>query len=183
MDLITYVIGFVVCYFGFGFSWWMSLLIALVAPIVFGLVMLLIGIQIGGISSLIEKIKERRRKPYPETTRGVYSDGGSLSTEGPMTYETTKVPITQAQPTLSMLAELEKERKRQSNSFGIWSLVLGIIGIFWWPAVCGIIAVVLGVVQFRRRITKRSVAGFTLGVVDIVLGLLYYLLGLSSFVF
>jgi len=189
MDLIIYVIGFLVCYFGFGFSWWMSLLIALVAPIVFGLVMLLIGIQIGGISSLIEKIKERRRKPYPETTRGadyeaiepweeekipqvikaegfirdtlergictraelnqqgkllgyseatigkalnslleddeiekiargVHSKVGRLSTQGPMTYETTKVPITQTQPTLSMLAELEKNAKDNPIALG-----------------------------------------------------------------
>jgi len=238
MELIIYVIGFLVCYFAFDFSWWMSLLIALVAPIIFSLVVPLISIPIIGISALIDKIKERRRKPYPETTweadyeamelwgeekipqvikaerfimdtlereaytraelnqqgellgyseatigralnsllegneieriaRGVYSKVGSLSTEGPMTYETAKVPITQTQPTLSMLAELEKERKRQSNAFGGWSLVLGIIGIFIGPV--AVAAIVLGALQFRRHVSKCSIAGLILGIIGVIL--------------
>lgn len=238
MELIIYVIGFLVCYFVFDFSWWMSLLIALVAPIIFSLVVPLISIPIIGISTLIDKIKEHRRKPYPETTweadyeaiepweeekipqvikaerfimdtlergaytraelnqqgellgyseatigralnslleddkieriaRGVYSKVGSLSSEGPMTYETTKVPITQTQPTLSMLAELEKERKRQSNTLGIWSLVLGLIGIFIGPV--AVAAIVLGALQFKRHVSKCSIAGLILGIVGVIL--------------
>jgi len=242
MELLIYVIGFLVCYFVFDFSWWMSLLIALAFPVALGILMFVANMSIGGtiwgISALIEKIKERRRKPYPETTweaayeaiepreeeripqvitaerfimdtleggaytraelnqqgqllgysettigralnslledgeieriaRGVYSKVGSLSTEGPMTYETTRVPTTQTQPTLSMLAELEKERKRQSNTFGIWSLVLGLIGILIGPV--AVAAIVLGALQFKRHVSKCSTAGLILGIIGVIL--------------
>jgi len=242
MPLIIYGIGFAICYFVFDLSWWKSLLIALAFPAALGIVMSIVGTSIGGtlwgISALIEKIRGRRRKPYPETTwgadyeaiepweeekipqvikterfimdtlergaytraelnqqgellgyseatigralnslleddkieriaRGVYSKVGSLSTEWPMTYETTKVPTTQTQPTLSMLVELEKERKRQSNTLGIWSLVLGLIGIFIGPV--AVAAIVLGALQFKRHVSKCSIAGLILGIVGVIL--------------
>ena len=78
---------------------------------------------------------------------------------------------------------VEAPRIRQSNAFGTWSLVLGIAGFFWWPAVLGIIAVVLGAVQWRRHVSKRSIAGFTLGIVNIVLAVFWYTTGLMPSIF
>ena len=74
-------------------------------------------------------------------------------------------------------------RIRQSNALGTWSLILGIAGFFWWGAVLGIIAVVLGAVQWRRHVSKRSIAGFTLGIVDIVLAVFFYTTGLMPSIF
>jgi len=60
--------------------------------------------------------------------------------------------------------------KRQVKTFGFWSLVLGIPGVFL--PVAGIpffvTAVILGVLQFRRRVSKCSIAGFALGLAGVV---------------
>ncbi|MFC1957012.1 hypothetical protein ACFLVY_01785 [Chloroflexota bacterium] len=74
-------------------------------------------------------------------------------------------------------------RIQQSNAFGTWSLILGIAGFFLWGVVLGIIAVVLGAVQWRRHVSKRSIAGFTLGIVDIVLAVFWYTTGLMPSIF
>jgi len=76
------------------------------------------------------------------------------------------------------VVQMEKERKKQSNTLGIWSLATGIIGVFWWPEALGVAAVVLGVLQFRRHMSKCAIAGFTLGIVDIVLALVFQAQGL-----
>jgi hypothetical protein len=81
------------------------------------------------------------------------------------------------------LIEAKAEKRRRSNVFGTWSLVLGIAGFFWWPAVLGIIALVLAILQFRRHVSKRSIAGLTLGIVDIVLAFVWYSLGLMPTIF
>lgn len=240
MELLIFIIAFLVCYFHFDFSWWVSLLIAFGAPIAVGLVVWVVGLPFIGISTLIEKIKERRQKPYPEqlwrdtyqvveqeedeiffhgraesfimymidkgirtraglneqgeafgypaTTisraltnlldsgeleimaRGVYSRGHGIPAERPMLEEASRQQIRDAERVAAMMLEIEKQRKRQSNTFGIWSLVLGIIGIFTFPVpVLAIAAIILAALQFRRHTSKCSIAGLVLGIVGVAL--------------
>ncbi len=60
--------------------------------------------------------------------------------------------------------------KRQVKTFGFWSLVLGIPGIFlpFTGIPFFVTAVILGVLQFRRRVSKYSIAGFALGLAGVV---------------
>ena len=103
------------------------------------------------LSNLVETRKIKK------ITRGVYSIAG----------EATETPIGETQPTLTMPLEIEEERKKQSNTFGIWSLVLGIIGIFAGPV--AIAAIVLGALQFKRHVSKCSIAGLVLGIIGTIL--------------
>ena len=66
---------------------------------------------------------------------------------------------------------------------GILSLLFGIIGIFWWGAVLGIVAVVLAILQFRRHTSKIAIAGLCLGIVDFILAAIWYDLGLMPSIF
>jgi len=239
MPLLIYGIGFAVCYFLFDLSWWMSLLIALAFPAVLELAIFAIGVPIAGISALVEKIKERRQRPYPEVNwadayevveeqerqeipsvvkaesfimymmdkgihtraelneqgetfgyseatigralnnlmeageikriaRGIYSKVSSIPGEKLMPEELTKPQIGEAEKIASLLLEIEKQRKKQSNTFGIWSLVLGIVGIptFFVP-VAAIAAIALGALQFRRHVSKCSIAGLVLGIIGV----------------
>jgi len=167
MELLVYGIGFVICYFVIGFNWWTSLLIALAFPAALGIAVYVIGVPLlgitTGIGALTNKIKQRRQGRHPEPT-----------------WENVPEPIEsqEREMPLPARAEIADKRKEKSNAFGIWSLVLGVIGVFWWPEVFGVAAVVLGVLQFRRHINKRAIAGFTLGVVDIVIAVVFNLLGL-----
>ena len=81
------------------------------------------------------------------------------------------------------LIEAKAEQLRKSNAFGTWSLILGITGLFWWTAVLGIIAIILAILQFRRHVSKRSIAGLTLGIVDVALAIYWYSVGLMPTVF
>jgi hypothetical protein len=197
MLFLVYGIGFVICYFLIGFNWWMSLLIALAFPAALGIAMDVIGVPllgiITGIGAVISKIKRRRQERHSEPTwENVSEPIEPQEREMPLVtraeyfqdhiQESTSEPQMRVpQPNLLTTAEIEKKRKEKSNTFGIWSLVLGIIGVFWWPEAFGVAAVVLGVLQFRRHINKRAIAGFTLGVVDIVLAVVFHLLGLYPF--
>ncbi|MFC2047492.1 hypothetical protein ACFLTK_04385 [Chloroflexota bacterium] len=71
----------------------------------------------------------------------------------------------------------------KSRILGILSLSFGIIGIFWWPAVLGIVTVILAILQFRRRTSKIAIAGFCLGVIDFILAALWYDSGLMPSIF
>ena len=71
----------------------------------------------------------------------------------------------------------------KSKIFGILSMLFGIIGLFWWGAVLGIIAVVLAVLQLRQRTNKIAVVGLCLGVIDFILAALWYDLGLMPSIF
>ncbi len=109
---------------------------------------------------------------------GVYSKVAQL-TDQDYTRESTGPLQTRAtQPTPLTTARIAEEHKKKSNAFGTSSLVLGIISLIFWPEVTGTAAIVLGVLQFRRHATKRAIAGFTLGVVGIVLAVVFDLLGL-----
>ena len=221
MPLLLYAIGFAVCYWLFDLSWWMSLLTALAFPVFFSMAMVIIGMPIGGIAALVEKIKERRQKPYPEMSgKGAYevveqseeevpevvkaerlimsllSTGictrGELNEQGEMLgYSKAMITralnnlledgeieriargvyskaasVTESQASLLMQSEAQRERKRQSNAFGVWSLVLGIIGIFVGPV--AIAAIILGALQFKRHVSKCSIAGFVLGIIGTI---------------
>ena len=109
---------------------------------------------------------------------GVYSKVAQLTDQDYTRESTSPLQTRATQPTPLTTAEIAKERKKKSNTFGTWSLVLGIISLIFWPEVTGTAAVVLGVLQFRRHVTKRAIAGFTLGVVGIVLAVVFNLLGL-----
>jgi hypothetical protein len=167
MPILLYGIGFIICYFVIGFNWWMSLLIALAFPAALGIAMFVIGVPFAGImvgiGALINKIKQRRRERHPEPTWENVSE--------PIEPQEREMP-------LAARAEIAEERKERSNKFGTWSLVLGIISLIFWPEATGTAAVVLGVLQFRRHATKRAIAGFTLGVVGIILAVVFDLLGL-----
>jgi len=102
--------------------------------------------------------------------RGVYSKVSSIPGEKFMPEEVTKPQIGKAEEIVAMLLEIEKQRTKQSNTLGIWSLALGIIGIFtFFLPVAAIAAIVLGVLQFRRHITKCSIAGLVLGIMAVAL--------------
>ena len=167
MPLLVYGIGFAICYFLIGLNWWMSLLIALAFPAALELAMFVIGVPLAGImagvGAVINKIKQRRRGTHPEATWENVSE--------PIEPREREIP-------LATTVEIAKERKEKSNKFGTSSLVLGIISLIFWPEVTGTAAIVLGVLQFRRHVTKRAIAGFTLGVVGIVLAVVFDLLGL-----
>jgi len=169
MEFLICGIGFVICYFVIGLNWWMSLLIALAFPVALGIAMYLIGVPLvgimSGIGALINKIKQRRQERHPEPTWENVSE--------PIERQEREIP-------LAARAEIAEERKERSNKFGTWSLVLGIISLIFWPEVTGTAAVVLGVLQFRRHATKRAIAGFTLGVVGIVIAVVFNLAGLYS---
>lgn len=167
MELLVYGIGFAICYFAIGLNWWMSLLAALAFPAALDIAIWVIGVPLFGISAgigaLINKIKQRRQERHPEPTWENVSE--------PIEPQEREMP-------LAARAEIPDERKERSNRFGTWSLVLGIISLIFWPEVTGTAAVVLGILQFRRHATKRAIAGFTLGVVGIVLAVVFALGGL-----
>jgi Na+-transporting methylmalonyl-CoA/oxaloacetate decarboxylase gamma subunit len=170
MPLLVYGIGFLICYFLIGFNWWMSLLIALAFPAALEIVMFVIGMPLVGImvgiGTVIDKIKQRRRQRHPESTWENVSE--------PIEPQESEVPVVAT-------AEIAKERKKKSNTFGTGSLVLGIVSLIFWPEVTGTAAIVLGVLQFRRHANKRAIAGFTLGVVGVVLAVVFHLLDLLAY--
>jgi len=71
----------------------------------------------------------------------------------------------------------------KSQGFGIASLTVSIIGILWWPAVLGIIAIILAILQFRKNKTKIAFAGLIIGVLDYLQAGIGYYLGLSQSIF
>jgi len=102
--------------------------------------------------------------------RDIYYRIGARVQENDIVEEPASEQATDAHRLTSMLFELEKERKKQSNTFGIWSLVLGIIGIFtFFGLAISIAAIILGILQFRRHRTKCSMAGLALGIIGVAL--------------
>ena len=81
--------------------------------------------------------------------------------------------------------KLRLVEKPDSNSriLGVLSLLFGVIGIFWWGAVLGIAAVILALLQFRRRTSKVAIAGLCLGIIDFILAAVYYDLGVMPSIF
>ncbi len=79
--------------------------------------------------------------------------------------------------------KLVKKIDSKSNTLGIWSLVFGIIGIFWWPAVLGIVGVILAILQLRRSTGKIVVAGLCLGIFNFISAGFWYDLGLMPSIF
>lgn len=71
----------------------------------------------------------------------------------------------------------------KSRILGILSLVFGFIGVFWWGAVLGILAVILAILQFRRATGNVAIAGFSLGVVDYIMAAIWHDLGLMPSIF
>jgi len=66
-----------------------------------------------------------------------------------------------------------EERQRVFETPGFWSLILCILGVFWFnSAVPNIIfflgAIVLGIIQFRRHFSKLALAGLTIGILSLV---------------
>ena len=79
--------------------------------------------------------------------------------------------------------KLAEKTESKSSILGIISFSFAVIGIFWWSSVLGIVAVVLAILQFRRRTTKIAIAGLSIGIVDFILAGVWYWLGMSSFIF
>jgi len=102
--------------------------------------------------------------------RGVYSKVSSIPEEELMPEKVTQPQVGDAEGIAAMMLEIEKQRKKQSNTFGVWSLVLGIIGIptFFVP-VSAVAAIALGALQFRRHVSKCSIAGLVLGIIGVAL--------------
>ena len=71
----------------------------------------------------------------------------------------------------------------KSSIFGVLSLVFGFIGVFWWGAVLGILAVILAILQFKRSTSRVAIAGFCLGVIDYILAAVWHSLGLMPSIF
>jgi len=65
----------------------------------------------------------------------------------------------------------------RNNSLGIWSLILGIIGIPTFLGLAGAFAaIVLGILQFRHHVSKCSIAGVVLGVIGVMLFIMLVLI-------
>ena len=71
----------------------------------------------------------------------------------------------------------------KSRIWGVLSLVFGFIGVFWWGAVLGILAVILAILQFRHSPSKIAIAGFCLGVIDYIMAAIWHDLGLMPSIF
>lgn len=75
----------------------------------------------------------------------------------------------EADSVISNMGE-EWAKNIHNNSLGIWSLILGIIGILTFSGLAGALAaIVLGILQFRHHVSKCSIAGVVLGVFGVVL--------------
>lgn len=75
----------------------------------------------------------------------------------------------EADSVISNMGE-EWAKNIHSNSLGIWSLVLGIVGIFTFSGLAGALAaIVLGILQFRHHVSKSSIAGVVLGTIGVML--------------
>jgi len=95
---------------------------------------------------------------------------GTVVQENDIVEEPANEQTTDSHRMASMLFEIEKEREKQSNTLGIWSLVLGITGIFTFIVpIAAVASIVLGILQFRRHVSKCSIAGLVLGLIGIVL--------------
>jgi Na+/melibiose symporter-like transporter len=57
---------------------------------------------------------------------------------------------------------------REAQTLGIWSLVLGILGIFCCVGVSGIVAIILGVRSNRLAQNGFATAGIVLGIIGII---------------
>jgi hypothetical protein len=76
-----------------------------------------------------------------------------------------------------------EDSTKKSSLLGILSLVFGVIGIFWWAAVMGIITIILGTVQLSRHRSRLAIVGLVLGVIDILLAVFWYRVGLMPSIF
>ncbi len=75
--------------------------------------------------------------------------------------------------------KVTKKTDGKPGVLGVLSLVFGVIGLFWWSSVMGILAIL----QFRRHATKTVMAGLCLGVIDFILAVIWYDLGLMPSIF
>jgi len=139
-------------------SWWWVL-----SPLWIGFVLDIIFHVVGGIGlgviSSINWFKERR-----ERKRMAHLEDALESTQ-------------------KVMGISHVERRPISNTLGTASLAVAIFGIFWGTAVLGIIAIALGVIQWRRHISKRSIAGFIIGIIDIILAVYWYITGQMPLLF
>lgn len=67
--------------------------------------------------------------------------------------------------------------QKRSILLGFLSVGFGVIGIFWSMAVMGIIAIILAAVQLKNRKSRLAMAGFVLGVIDILQAIFWYVRG------
>ena len=146
-----------------GWSWWW-VLSPLWIGLVISVIMSTVGVAAAGVFSLagfISRRRERKRSNDNYDRENVIQKEYLLEQQGGKAIELRKV----------------------SNACGTASIVLAIIGCFWWPFVLGIVAVILAVIQWRRHISKRSIAGFVIGIVDIVIAVVSYTSGLMPSLF
>jgi uncharacterized membrane protein YkgB len=68
----------------------------------------------------------------------------------------------------------ERNARSESAGFGIAALILGITGLVILGIVCGILAIVFGIIGMKRRLKGLAIAGLTLGIIDVV-GVLLFL--------
>jgi Na+/melibiose symporter-like transporter len=70
---------------------------------------------------------------------------------------------------------------REAQTLGIWSLVLGVLGIFCCVGVGGIVAIVLGLRSNRLAQNGFATAGIVLGIIGIIELLVAVGLGLLGY--
>lgn len=66
--------------------------------------------------------------------------------------------------------ESKNMTKEQTTGLGTASLVLGIIGLFFFPLLLGLLAVIFASIQKSKYPTTNAKTGFVLGIIDIILG-------------
>jgi hypothetical protein len=90
-----------------------------------------------------------------------------------MTYDSMSYVAPQApqqQPGPQAAYQAPQAPKPQTAGFAVASLVLGLVGLFVFPIVSGILAIVFGSLRLRAGSAGRgmAIAGFVLGIVGTV---------------
>lgn len=61
--------------------------------------------------------------------------------------------------------------EKQTNGLGIASMITGIISVFVFPLILGVVSVLLGLVGLKHEKNKTAVAGIVLGIIGIAVAI------------
>ena len=83
------------------------------------------------------------------------------------------------------VVETKQEEKtsaveNKSNGLSIASLVLGLVGLIIAALPCGIMAIIFGLMGKKRGGNGMATAGFILGIADIALWVVFFVIGLIT---
>ncbi|KKL91774.1 hypothetical protein LCGC14_1891290 [marine sediment metagenome] len=70
-------------------------------------------------------------------------------------------------------------KEKKTNGFGTTALILGIVGLFFFPMVFGILAIIFGAIAMGKG-QRGGKAGLVLGIIDIALSIIMIMLGVYA---